>query len=165
MNWCNGSTPQTRGLLSECLSSGLGSSPKFMSNITFHNKNATDMQFELKHKIGQNKVNVRFTSQNFKYPVITSFEKSFGVIGGKFKINGTWDFPVFVTSDLIKEIIRNTCFVCGGLMKDSTAYQNSLVSYDDFGGDAFQRGTTLSRTGVAKQIKVRKCSECGHSHT
>jgi len=50
---------------------------------------------------------------------------------------------------VIQTIIRNTCFVCGGLMKDSTAFQNTLVSSNDFGDDAGSRGTTQSRVGPA----------------
>ena len=50
-------------------------------------------------------------------------------------------------------------------MEDSTAYINTIVSFDDFGNDAGERGTTVSRCGPVKIIKVRKCSACGHSHT
>lgn len=125
------------------------------------------MQFEIYHKIGTDYSTVKFNSNNFKYLVTESFETSFERIGGIF--NGDenyWTFPSFVTSQIIQEIIHNTCFVCGGLMKDDAiAYQNTLVSFNDFGNDAGQIGTTQSRCGKAALKVVRKCSSCGHSHT
>lgn len=91
------------------------------------------MQFDYQRKVGQNFVKVEFKSaQNAKtwYSLSDSFER----IGGKCTdLLKDWTFPVFVSPRIIQEIINNTCFVCGGLMKDS--------------------------------IKVRKCTQCGHSHT
>ena len=124
------------------------------------------MQFELTHNVRQNIVYVKFSFNSFKIPVIQSFENSFARIGGKFQPEyGDFKFPIFITSVIISEIIHNTCFVCGGLMTNSTAFQNTLVSFNDFGNDSESRGTTQSRVGTPKQINVRKCSECGHSHT
>lgn len=95
-----------------------------------------------------------------------SFTNSLNRIGGKSKDSfHDWDFPYHITGQVIQEIIHNTCFVCGGLMQDSTAIQNTLVSSNDFGNDVGKRGTTQSRIGPAKQIIVRKCTSCGHSHT
>lgn len=95
--------------------------------------------------------------------LIHHFERLGGVmIGPK---ASDWTFPSFITSEVLSEVIHNTCYECGGLMKDSTAFQNTLVSSDDFGNDAGERGSTQSRVGEARQIKVRKCSSCGHSYT
>ena len=55
------------------------------------------------------------------------------------------------------------CFKCGGIMKEGVALENTLISSDDFGNDAGTRGTTQSRIGPAKIIKVYKCSTCGQS--
>jgi len=89
-------------------------------------------------------------------------------MGAKFPsgILGDIEFPSCINSEAIRTVIRNTCYKCGGLMQDdATAYQNTRVSFDDFGGDAGQRGTTEVRVGPAVQVQVRKCIECGHSHT
>ena len=48
-------------------------------------------------------------------------------------------------------------------MKEGVALENTLISSDDFGNDAGTRGTTQSRIGPAKIIKVYKCSTCGQS--
>lgn len=124
------------------------------------------MQFELNQKIGTNYSTVKFIKGiRFKLPVIESFENSFSRIGGKFQDNGIWKFPSFITTQVIQEVIRNTCFECGGLMQDGEALDNTYVSFDDFGGDAGQRGTTQSKIGQPVIKIVRKCTLCGHSHT
>lgn len=124
------------------------------------------MQFELNHNVGNSYVTIRFNTLQFKQAVRESFFDSFKRIGGIVSIGDLgWNFPLFINSETISEIIRNTCFVCGGQMYNSTALQNSLVSFDDFGNDAGQRGSTQSRVGDAIQINVRKCINCGHSHT
>lgn len=125
------------------------------------------MQFNYHHNVRSGIAIVTFT--NFNISKVAAKEKlfsNFKIVGGnnpQFELE--WAFPSFVPAFVIAEIIANTCFVCGGLMTDSTAFQNTYVSFDDFGNDAGQRGTTQSRVGPAKQIKVRKCSQCGHSHT
>ena len=58
---------------------------------------------------------------------------------------------------------RNQCRVCGGEGKPSKAMLNTLVSFNDFGNDAGQRGTTQSRIGEANLVDCIKCSSCGHS--
>ena len=122
------------------------------------------MQFEIGYSIKQTTFKV--ISSNFKHNVVNSLGLSYERIGGKFDFNtNTWIFPPFINLQIIEEVIHNTCFVCGGLMKDSTAFQNTLVSSDDFGNDSGQRGTTQSRVGEPQYLKVRKCSSCGHSHT
>lgn len=124
------------------------------------------MNFTFDSYVGENFNRCAFHSNNFKFEVINSLETSFQRVGGKFMPDmGCWIFPKNVHSHIIELIIHNTCFVCGGLMVDSTAFINTEVSFDDFGNDAGQRGTTVSRIGPAIQISVRKCSECGHSYT
>ena len=118
------------------------------------------MQFELKHREGTDYSIIRF--ETFAHADIAVSLKRLGGVEIECL---NWEFPSFITSQVIREVIRNTCFVCGGLMKDSTALQNTLVSSNDFGNDAGQRGTTQSRTGKARMLNVRKCSNCGHSHT
>lgn len=105
------------------------------------------MKFEM--QVGTDYSTVRFTAGiydtiKFKLPVIESFENSFSRIGGTFhpEEGCVWRFPSFITSEVIEEIIRNTCLVCGGLMK-----------------------TELKDVDNIAAITVRKCSSCGHSHT
>mgnify|MGYP000916018169 CR=1 FL=1 len=124
------------------------------------------MEFIRKEKVGTGKTVFEFYGR--LDPVALSevyfvFER----IGGKFIGFETdiWEFPNSVTTALVATIFENTCFKCGGLMTDGQAIQNSLVSSEDFGGDAGENGTTQTRTGPPKIIAVRKCSKCGHSHT
>lgn len=58
-----------------------------------------------------------------------------------------------------------TCKKCKGECKPSTALENTWVSSDDFGGDAFQPGSTISKIGQPVIIDCYKCIECGHSFT
>lgn len=124
------------------------------------------MQFEMNHKVGTDYSTV-ILQGHLSAKVLESLYAVFEKLGAICPNNNwdEWNFPSFVTSQVIEEVIRNTCFVCGGLMKDSTAYQNTLVSSDDFGSDSGKRGITQSRVGEAIQINIRKCSSCGHSHT
>lgn len=127
------------------------------------------MQFEFKSKAGQPwidlTVNEWGATEKTKQVLYTIFYRLGMKEDGRFNGFKEWQAPLFISSQLIEEIIHNTCFVCGGLMQDSTALQNTNVSFDDFGNDAESRGTTQSRVGPVQQIKVRKCSSCGHSHT
>lgn len=125
------------------------------------------MQFKINHKAGDDKVFVVFNGNFlvFKDAPRKALISVFNRLGGQLNQNGEWMFPSFITYKVLQETIRNTCFECGGLMEDSAAYINTIVSFDDFGNDAGERGTTVSRCGPVKIIKVRKCSACGHSHT
>lgn len=124
------------------------------------------MQFEMNHNVTEKVCKVTFISphkiRRFGW---TQLDETFKYLGADQCDDASYLFPSFITSQVIQEIIRNTCFECGGLMKDSTAFQNTNVSFDDFGNDAGLRGTTQSRVGQAQQINVRKCTSCGHSHT
>lgn len=124
------------------------------------------MQFEYTHKAGSGIYTIKFiepvkVKSTAEDVLITTLYR----LGGKLVGKATWEFSFPISLHVIKEIIRNTCFVCGGLMKDSTALDNTIVSFNDFGNDAGQRGSTQSKTGEAVIKKVRKCSSCGHSHT
>ena len=57
------------------------------------------------------------------------------------------------------------CFKCGGDIGEGQALDNTWVGSDDFGGDAGQRGTTISKIGPPIMKKVCKCIFCGHSFT
>lgn len=59
--------------------------------------------------------------------------------------------------------MKNKCKKCGGECKKSKALLNSLVSSNDFGNDAGERGTTVSRIGRPKLVECLKCVNCGHS--
>lgn len=125
------------------------------------------MQFITQYKAGNSYINVEFKADiaTLKLLNIEQLKQTFQRIGGVFQTDYTFNFPLFITHEVIQEVIKNTCFVCGGLMQDGIAYQNTLVSSDDFGNNAGSRGTTQSYSGPAIQVKVRKCPQCGHSHT
>ena len=62
-----------------------------------------------------------------------------------------------------KRIGKKTCKICGGKGKSSKALDNQYTASDDFGNDAGQPGTTMSKNGKAVLITCVKCSDCGHS--
>ncbi len=79
------------------------------------------------------------------------FRELFWYLGGR-AIRGThneWEFPSHVNNESIAEVIRNTCFVCGGLMKN----------VDNNSQKIYEWGQTLPVK------RLRKCQSCGHSHT
>ncbi|MEY2703857.1 MAG: hypothetical protein RLY43_2496 [Bacteroidota bacterium] len=126
------------------------------------------MQFTFDSYIGEKFNRCYFNSDNFKFLVIESFETSFQRIGGEFQPEmGCWTFPKNVHSHIIELIIHNTCFVCGGLMKDGVALQQGKViaeSYDS-AMDTYLGEIEYPYNKDTKLIKVRKCQACGHSHT
>lgn len=122
------------------------------------------MQFEMNHKIGTDYSTVNFngglnkvTGEAFK-KMFETFEK----LGMHFKEDSAeMLFPKHITPKVIQEVIQNTCYVCGGLMKNSTAMVDQQFEFEH---DVY--GTVTQQVpGYAKQIKVRKCTACGHSHT
>lgn len=118
------------------------------------------MQFELSHRIGETFNDVRLSFDRMNTATIVSLAKSFNRIGGKAIGYTLWRFPSFITSEVIQEIIHNTCFECGGLMGDSTAIQNESLRIKTSQGEIhYPDGNNT------KVIKVRKCQSCGHSHT
>lgn len=97
------------------------------------------MQFEMNHKVGTDYSTV-ILQGHLSAKVLESMFSVFDKLGGE-SIENTWDkwiFPSFITSEVIEEVIRNTCFVCGGLMKDEEYHSDHVL---------------------------RKCTSCGHSHT
>lgn len=79
----------------------------------------------------------------------------------------------FTTPELKSEVltlvkthnIEDICFKCGGNIQQGQALENTWVSFDDFGNDAGQPGTTMSKIGHPNMINCRKCKSCGHSFT
>lgn len=120
------------------------------------------MQFEYQHKAGDETCTILFYElSSMKRFVIESFYRSFHYIGGKSQGTANyWKFPSFVSVNVIKEIIHNTCFVCGGLMQDGEATKNDDLYHENSGNT-----TVWPNTGKPKILQVRKCSSCGHSHT
>ena len=107
------------------------------------------------HKVTQDFVYATFIGNITKLLPIESFKLSFKRLGGIYcpeesGVHGSvWKFPVSISSQVIEEIIHNTCFVCGGLMQDETKEIETREG---------------KRTDIYF-IKVRKCCSCGHSHT
>lgn len=120
------------------------------------------MQFEMNHKVGTDYSTVNFEATlklNVFEILIHHFERLGGIMVGPKASD--WTFPSYITSEVIQEVIHNTCFVCGGLMKDGIAMVDQEFEFEH---DIY--GTVTQQVpGYAKQIKVRKCTACGHSHT
>lgn len=120
------------------------------------------MQFEMS-------VGTDYSTVTFKTFGHANMKIVFERLGGKMTDNSylNWLFPSFITSEVIQEVIHNTCFVCGGLMKDGTAIQNGkiLVSSYDSAVDTYEGEIEYPDANNHFVIKVRKCTSCGHSHT
>lgn len=124
------------------------------------------MQFEMNRKVGTDYSTVKFYNiSKLKEEAREKFYTTLSKLGMTFGVGEEILFPKCITAEVIQEVIRNTCYECGGLMKDSKAFDNTYVSFDDFGNDAGQIGVTQSKSGKARLISVRKCTNCGHSHT
>jgi len=129
------------------------------------------MKFEFYYGAGLDRTTATFTGHLYRLPqsacleILTSFEK----IGGKVDNDNSciFHFPSFITSQVIEEVIRNTCFVCGGLMGDGQAIQNSKIIIESYDSaiDTYEGRIEYPDTNNYSTIKVRKCSTCGHSHT
>jgi len=118
------------------------------------------MQFETSTNVTQKTFNIKLEHKPMRPSVIDAFISHFERIGGKaVEHAGNWVFPAFVTRPLIEEIIRNTCFECGGLMKNGEAIVDHKYVYTDAGKELWKNSE------FAKKINVRKCTSCGHSHT
>lgn len=119
------------------------------------------MKFEM--NVGTDYSTVKFIGDiiSFRPCVSKSFIASFNRLGGILQDDGQFKFPVCVNSQVLEQVIRNTCFVCGGLMKDGVAMVDQAFEFEH---DVY--GTVTQQVpSYAKQIKVRKCTSCGHSHT
>lgn len=121
------------------------------------------MQFQTSHKAGDEYFYVTLFG-NLNDKILKEIFQVFYKIGG---LNPSecwdiWKFPVCLSSRTIATIINNTCFVCGGLMKDGQAIQNGILKADE---DVRGYYTPYVDSNKHKVIQVRKCSICGHSHT
>lgn len=120
------------------------------------------MQFTYEHYIGEEFYRFHANFNGIKPIALDNLKHSFHKLGGKEDIEKAWwYFPLHISSQVLEEVIHNTCFMCGGLMKDSTAMVDQEFEFEH---DVY--GTVTQQVpGYAKQLKVRKCSSCGHSHT
>lgn len=133
----------------------------------FLTKIVTDMQFEMNHNKNYNVV----TFTNFNISKVAAKEKLFELfrrVGGdnpQYELE--WIFPKTIYKHNIAEIIRNTCFVCGGLMQDGVAFQNHKITVSSYDNAAETYCGEVEHPDFTqlKTIKVRKCKSCGHSHT
>lgn len=125
------------------------------------------MKFEIIHELNTPTIKVVFDYSKLSMAAITKFNHLLIKLGGKQKITEEvhWQFPNFITEAVLEEVIKNTCFKCGGLMTSGLALDNTWTSSDDFGGDKGSHGTTMSKNGPAVIVKVRKCADCGNSHS
>lgn len=120
------------------------------------------MKFEM--NIGTDYSTVTFTGHLYRLPekahksLMNVFEKMGGVVDHE--INSCeFRFPSFISSLVIAQVIHNTCFVCGELMKEGEAIVDHKYVYTDAGKELWKNSE------FAKRINVRKCTVCGHSHT
>ena len=126
------------------------------------------MQFEMNHNVTEKVCKVTFISphkiRRFGW---TQLDETFKYLGANQCDDASYLFPSFITSQVIQEIINNTCFVCGGLMKDGTAIVNNKIVVESFDSaiDTYEGTIEYPDNTSVKQIKVRKCSSCGHNHT
>lgn len=122
------------------------------------------MQFEMNHKVGTDYSTV-ILQGHLSAKVLESLYAVFEKLGAICPNNNwdEWQFPAFITPQVLQEVIHNTCFVCGGLMKDSNAFKNQDII--EIPNSFSMTSHVYSNAGEARQIKVRKCSSCGHSHT
>lgn len=95
------------------------------------------MKFEI--NVGTDYSTVKFNA-TLKLDVFEKLIHHFERLGGTMigPKTSQWKFPAFITSEVLQEVIRNTCFECCGLMKDYEYHSDHIV---------------------------RKCQSCGHSHT
>ncbi len=120
------------------------------------------MQFEIQLRTDYS--TVTFYNVKVKWDVIAQMMSWFERLGGTLIETNVYQFPSFITSEVIQEVIHNTCFVCGGLMKDGQAIQNGVVKVYGENERSICYTPYVDPTNHSL-IKVRKCSSCGHSHT
>lgn len=120
------------------------------------------MKFTLEHKVGTDYSTVTFKPHSVKGIALLNICDTYLRLGGEMiDTVSNWKFPAYITAQVLEEVIHNTCFVCGGLMKEGTAMVDQQFEFEH---DIY--GTITQQVpGHAKQVKVRKCSSCGHSHT
>ena len=117
-------------------------------------------QLQIENLIPTNRIKFENNfSDKVKKRIFDTFER----LGGITKNGIEWEFPTHVQINLLNDILDNTCFKCGGIVSNGEVLQNTLITFDDFEGDAGSKGTTQSRVGIAKKVSCRKCINCGHS--
>jgi len=124
------------------------------------------MTFTITHRLGTPKIKVVFDYSSMTMIALNKFNNLLLKLGGEQLVGEEvyWEFPNFITQAVLEEVIKNTCFKCGGVMTSGIALDNTWTSSDDFGGDKGNYGTTASKNGPAIMVKVRKCADCGYSH-
>lgn len=126
------------------------------------------LDFQFSYKVGQDYIVFVFPKFDIHWGtalvLMNLFERLGGILQSDPK-NSTFHFPLCVTPQVVKEVIRNTCFNCGGLMKDGIALDNTYVISIDFPDQTDFKGCTQSKIGQPNIVNVRKCISCGHSHT
>lgn len=106
------------------------------------------MQFEMHKKYGELYTSLTFKPHKVQGQALVSVIETLLRLGGKMGDTvSEWKLPYGITKEAIQQVIANTCFVCGGLMKDSERIGN------------------LTTELPVKKVKIRRCSICGHSHT
>ncbi len=92
---------------------------------------------------------------------------SFERLGGKYLLEyleaqgeqvTSFSFPLHVNKEILQTILKNTCFECGGLMKDGTVIKNQKFRV------LTDNGYIPYPEGPATLQQCRKCTSCGHSH-
>lgn len=122
------------------------------------------MQFDYFSKAGMPVVKVEFKnnlSAKVWYVLFDVFER----LGGKQLGDNidNWEFPSHITAEVLHTAIHNTCFVCGGLMKEGTAiHQASGYVSTEFRGALAK--IEYKNMGEPRIVQGRKCSICGHFH-
>jgi hypothetical protein len=112
------------------------------------------MQFDYSHKIGSDYATVAFRPHRVKGNALYELCSTFLKLGGEMEGDVShWKFPHYITTDILLLVIDNTCFNCGGLMKDAivkvkipTTFRGEIAHYE-------------------QDVEVRQCSTCKHSHT
>lgn len=123
------------------------------------------MQFEMNHNVSEQVCKVTFLHpEKVKKESWKVLDEIFQRLGANQCDNGSYLFPSFIRASMLDEIIYNTCYVCGGLMKDGQAIQNGVVKvYEEYERSICY--TPYVDPTNHSLIKVRKCISCGHSHT
>jgi DNA-directed RNA polymerase subunit M/transcription elongation factor TFIIS len=105
----------------------------------------------------------KFTKMSFNLSIIKDFIDNFLIFIVESKESVIYVNKIIKSNFNVKNKIETKCKKCDREMKLSQAFQNKLVSHNDYGDDAGNRGTTQSHIGEAVLVTVLKCEDCGHS--
>lgn len=126
------------------------------------------MQFIISPIRGDSQKSVEFLSiDKIKLPALKVLKNIFFRLGGIEMSGNIWHFPNFVNSEILQEIVFNTCFECGGEMKYRKAIRNRSITVESYDSavDTYQGIIKYPDPNNHSIIRVRKCTSCGHSHT